>query len=364
MLLFGALCLVGLVVAGDLTLIHGRVHESQTYRSFCSISEAVNCDSVARSPWSILLGLPVSVWGLLGYGFMGALAVTGLSARRRGWPVGLLALFSSVAVAGSLALALVSKLILHSWCILCMASWTVNALLFATALVAARRLGGAGSALRSDLSALRRRPRETALVLVVLAVAVATVWSRYPRYWVEARTGPGGHRVGEAGGLPWIGAAHPKLTVTLWNAHACEACGAANRRLRRVLGEHRDALRVAHRAAAAGPLERAAWCAGRQERFWELEDALYRAEDEGPPDARVSALRVGADPEALSRCAASGEAARAVGEDARRARALGLSSPPALEIDGKLYGVDGGVEEIERRLGKPPAAGGGGLWLR
>ncbi|HZZ84142.1 MAG TPA: vitamin K epoxide reductase family protein [Anaeromyxobacteraceae bacterium] len=361
--IFALLCLAGLGVAGDLTYIHDRVHASQGYRSFCSISETVNCDTVARSTWSVFLGLPVSVWGLLGYGLMGALAVAGLSARRRGWPTGLLLLLSFAAVCGSVALALVSELVLHSWCILCMASWTVNLLLLATALVAARSLGGVRSALGADLDAAWRRPRVAALVLAVLAVAVAAVWSRYPHYWAEPRTGPGGHRVGEAEGAPWIGAAHPKLTVTLWNAHGCEACGAAHRRLRRVLGEHAEELRVVHRAAAAGPLERAASCAGKQERFWELEDALYRAEEDGPADVRVTAVRVGLDPDRLLRCAGTTGAARAVEEDVRLARARGAGSPPVLEVDGKPYGIDDGVAEIERRLGKP-AAEGGGLWLR
>ncbi|BDG09961.1 vitamin K epoxide reductase family protein [Anaeromyxobacter paludicola] len=362
LLVFAVLCLAGLAVAGDLTLIHTRVHASESYRSFCSISEAVNCDSVARSRWSIFLGLPVSVWGLVGYALMGALAATGLSARR-GWPSGLLLLLSGAAVGGSVALALVSKLVLHSWCILCMASWTVNLLLFATALVAARRLGGPGSALRQDLSAAWRRRREAALALVVLAAGVGALWTRYPRYWQEARTGPGGHRVGEEHGAPWIGAAHPKVTVTLWNGHACEDCGAAHRRLRRLLGEHPEALRVVHRAASDDPLERAAWCAGRQERFWELEDALYRAEEDGVADPRVAAVRVGADPDALSRCAGSGKAARAVEDDLRLGRAHGVTAPPALELDGKVYGVDDGVAEVERRLGKAPAAAGD-LWLR
>ena len=363
LVVFALLCLAGLAVAGDLTFIHAKVHESQSYRSFCSISEAVNCDTVARSPWSVFLGLPVSVWGLFGYALMGGLAAAGLSARRRGWPTGLLVLLSLAAVCGSVALALVSELVLHAWCLLCMASWTVNLLLLATALVAARRLGGVGTAIGADLGAVRRRPRVAALVLAVAAAAAAAVWARYPRAPAEPRTGPGGLPVGEVAGVPWIGAAHPKLTVTLWNGHGCEECGAAHRRLRRALEEHRDELRVSHRAGDSDPLERAASCAGEQGRFWEFEDALYRGEEEGAVDPRVVAVRVGLDPDRLLRCAGSPATARAVEADARRARELGLDGPPALEIDGRLLAIHEGLDEIDRRLGKP-ALEGSGLWLR
>lgn len=363
MVVFVLLCLAGLAVAGDLTFIHAKVHESQGYRSFCSISETVNCDTVARSPWSVFLGLPVSVWGLLGYALMGGLATAGLSARRRGWPAGLLVLLSLAAVCGSVALALVSELVLHAWCLLCMASWTVNLLLLATAMVAARRLGGTWTSVGADLDAARRRPRVAALVLVVVAAAVAAVWARYPRVPDEPRTGPGGLPVGAEAGVPWIGAVHPKLTVTLWNGHGCDECAAAHRRLRQALEEHRDELRVAHRAADADPLERAAFCAGEQGRFWEFEDALYRGEEEGAADPRVVAVRAGLDPDRLLRCAQAPATARTLERDARRARELGLEGPPALEIDGRLLAIHEGLDEIERRLGRP-ALEGSGLWLR
>jgi uncharacterized membrane protein len=39
------------------------------YQSFCAISQALNCDTVSQSPYSILFNVPVPVWGVFGYAF-------------------------------------------------------------------------------------------------------------------------------------------------------------------------------------------------------------------------------------------------------------------------------------------------------
>lgn len=59
--------LLGIATAGYLTLTHYKNYTDPAFSSFCAISKAINCDTVAQSPWSVLFGLPVSVWGLLGY---------------------------------------------------------------------------------------------------------------------------------------------------------------------------------------------------------------------------------------------------------------------------------------------------------
>jgi uncharacterized membrane protein len=74
------LVLIGLVDTAYLAISHYRNYTDITYSSFCALSRAINCDTVSQSPWSILLGLPVAVWGFLGYLFF---AILLLAAKKK-----------------------------------------------------------------------------------------------------------------------------------------------------------------------------------------------------------------------------------------------------------------------------------------
>ena len=63
------LTIAGILNASYLALSHYRNYTDISYASFCAISKAVNCDTVSQSPWSVLFGIPVAFWGLIGYLF-------------------------------------------------------------------------------------------------------------------------------------------------------------------------------------------------------------------------------------------------------------------------------------------------------
>src|SRR6266545_834494 len=105
-----ALAAAGFVLAIVLARQHAHAHAG--IASFCAINEYVNCDRVATSPFSIVLGLPVAIWGVLGYGLALMLSLAGLRPGRRseGWPAGLLFALAAAAAVAAVALALVSEL--------------------------------------------------------------------------------------------------------------------------------------------------------------------------------------------------------------------------------------------------------------
>ena len=80
----------GLVVSLVLVRLHSQAHAG--IASFCAISETMNCDKVAMSPFSVVLRLPVAVWGAIGYGLAFTLSAWGLGSKRLHprWPAGLL----------------------------------------------------------------------------------------------------------------------------------------------------------------------------------------------------------------------------------------------------------------------------------
>jgi uncharacterized membrane protein len=61
--------LIGLADAIYLSISHYRVYMDMGYQSFCAISQALNCDTVSQSLYSILFNVPVPVWGVFGYAF-------------------------------------------------------------------------------------------------------------------------------------------------------------------------------------------------------------------------------------------------------------------------------------------------------
>jgi len=167
-----ALGLVGVAIALVLVRLHQQAHAG--IASFCAISETFNCDRVATSRYSVVLGLPVAVWGALGYGLAAALAGWGLAGRGRSlWPRGLLFLVAAASVAACVALALVSKLLIGAWCIMCVASWGTALGLLASAWRACQP-EGCWAAVRHDLGAVRANPVTTGAAIEV------PHWTAYP----------------------------------------------------------------------------------------------------------------------------------------------------------------------------------------
>src|SRR6266545_4790467 len=177
LLVAAALAAVGFVLAVVLARQHAQAHAGIV--SFCSINEYLNCDRVATSRFSVVLGLPVAVWGMLGYGLALLLALAGLrpDRRREVWPAGLLLLVAGAAVAAAVALAVISEVVIGALCLLCAAAWR------------ACRPEGVLRAVRGDLAVLRDRPLRTLVVFLAALAVVFLVATVFPRYWARPPKG-------------------------------------------------------------------------------------------------------------------------------------------------------------------------------
>ena len=119
------LTLGGLLVSIYLSFSHYKVYTDIEYSSFCAISKAINCDTVSQSPYSILWGLPLSVWGVVGYTFLLLFLPYGYKKDR----INLWSLFlitSGVFSVYSLYLAFISAFYIHSYCLMCLLTYAVN----------------------------------------------------------------------------------------------------------------------------------------------------------------------------------------------------------------------------------------------
>ncbi len=380
--IFLVLCLLGLGVSLELTRIHVFVHTDPDYHSVCAVSEGVNCETVAASPYSVFAGVPVSVWGLAGYLAMGLLALWSLLRRRLhdAWPWGLMLVLSVFSAVVSAVLAYISATRIDSLCLFCMTSYGINAVLLVLSMIAVRRLGTQVTGLvGADLGALFARPLLAVLLLLGLAGAIGATRSLMPSYWqtpgwldlpaLEYGSDEHGHH--------WIGAREPRLTIVEFSDYECPHCRAAHKAIRVLAAKHPDEIRLVHRhlpldMACHPKMKRpfhhracefamAAECADLQGRFWEMNDALFsiqetvKTQDVDPVDL---AVRLGLNRLDFKRCLEQKTTAGRVEVDLDAAMERKLRGTPSFLIGEKLFMGRIPEAEIERLLGGSDALEG------
>jgi len=290
------LSVVGFGVSVELSFIHYYTHTNPSYKSVCAINEQVNCETVAQSPLSVALGLPISAWGLLAYSAFGILAMWGLSKRRLGqsWPAGIVFLLSQGALGSALALAYISFFYINAMCIFCLTLYVVNSLLWVFSYVLVRKTTiSVFKIFVIDFKSLFGKPVLFASLLVLSLVLVALVQLVVPAYWhhpawddlPKLSTGV------DDEGHNWIGAENPIITVMEFSDYECPHCRRAHKTVRAMLGNFKDTVRLVHRHQpldqACNPevkrafhgraceFSKAVECAAQQDAFWEMNDAVF-----------------------------------------------------------------------------------------
>ena len=367
------LALVGLGIAIELTQVYILSRTDPGYQSFCAVSEGMNCETVALSSWSTVFGVPVSVWAEAGYAFA---AIVGLVALVSGGPgTGVMVACGAAYSMVSLWLIFVMAALIRSFCILCLALDVVNFGYLALSLLAASQRGVMAS-IRDDLAALRRPVFGVAMPLSGVAILLLAFWygkgvvSRQVEVPPPSRPtattqgpgecGPAGTpatiQMGESDGHPWVGAEHPAVEVQEFTDYQCPHCRRAHMMVRRLLSEYPTRLRVYHRHLPldqacndtvlrpfhdrACELSRIAYCAGKQARFWEMNDFLFQHADEIRREkltAEDIAARLELSMDQFHCCMDDPATKAAIASDIEAAKALGLRGTPAFVVDGQVY---------------------------
>ncbi len=270
------LAVAGLVVCGVLEWIHAKTYLMPSVDSFCTVNESFDCGTVALSRLSVVLDVPMPLWGAAGFFAML------IASWRRMWLLWPLAGFAAVA---SVGLLLEELLHVGTVCLMCE---VVHGLAVLLALVAWRwhRRDGeptSGAALFAVLGV-------PASIVLATALLVPPYWT--PLTWQQGVPVP--HGVTDDG-HQWVGAEQPEVTVEEFVDYGCPHCAIATNRTRRVLARGNDRLRVVRRHQprmrcnernrGCQP-QRAAHCAGAQGKFWEM-DAWLFAHVPGHGDADV-----------------------------------------------------------------------------
>jgi len=334
-----ALSAIGFGLSLLLEWMHVRAYLAPNAASFCSAGDHIDCTSVALSPQSVLFGLPLPLWGALGFAVIGASAW-----RRSAWSLPL----AAAGAVASLALLAVEIFSIGAICLLCEGVHLVSLVVFGLTWRERRQLSGSFTDRADWLSFLV----PTALVAVMLMFAVPHYWGAFG--WKGEVPYPQGKT---AEGHPWLGAEQPKITLEEFIDYRCLHCRAAASRTLRRLSEHPNELRIvrrqfprqrcpAHPSFACLSL-RMAYCAQEQGKFWRADRWLFEhvpAVGRLKPSDMARDLQL--DSGKLEACVQRQDIVDRAVTEAAWALSQKLTSTPTFMIEGKQIGE----AELERLL--------------
>jgi len=320
------LAALGLAVSIVLEQVHVKTYLVPGTDSFCSVGQTFDCNEVALSRFSVVLGVPLPLWGAAGFL---AMLLAAWHRLRLLWPL------AGIATLASVGLLLEELLHVGAVCLLCEAVHVLALLLAVVAVWWHRRRG---------------LPFTRELWLPVLGVPAAVVLSTafiVPRYWAPLTWQDGvPHPYGEdEQGRRWVGAEEPALTVEEYVDYGCPHCAVSTNRMRRRLAAHGDRLRVIRRHQPRmrcnernkGCLTlRAAHCAAQQGKFWEMDAWLFihspgKAEVDVVEGARTLAL----DEPSFVLCLQDPGTYEWADVEAKAARKLKINMTPTYRVDGR-----------------------------
>jgi len=362
-------------------------------QSWCNINAHLNCDAVNSSEWSAFFGIPVASYGLFFYAalvilsvaaspLVGALSVASWSA--------IVLVLTGLASLFSIALLGISEFIIGALCLICLALYGVNFIVFAVAW----RSGWSGEILKGLKVGVYEVARLVGLafgyvklperrmawkirglsLLIALSAAVSVAmprvlvnlleesnngeladlvshWRKTPRTRFDLDTS------GSAFADYSRGEPGAPIQIVEFADYECPACKATSLVMAELLKSYegkyyfvfknypldqscnRGITREMHKyACAAAYFSR---CAGEQGKFWEASELLFSRDAERgelAPERLVSeaSKELGLDQEGVRECLESGRYRDKVQKDISDGDAVGLQGTPSIWVNGKL----------------------------
>jgi protein-disulfide isomerase/uncharacterized membrane protein len=356
---FLVLATVGACLSADLLRLHVKVHTDPEYRAYCAVNEWANCETVAESEYAVIFHLPLALWGLLAYLVMATLAVWGI--RRPlsppSWPFGLLFWTNTFSSIVSAVLFYISHFIIKSVCVVCIGTYFTNLLLVVVSFIELRRLDLSPSrALANELGSIGGRLSPLTTFGSLFAALVVVLWISVPAYWrIDFSTGPEGLAIGATPeGYPWIGAGNPKISIVEFSDYQCPYCQRGHDEMRKLIQSHPKRIRLVHRHY---PLDhncnrmlnrpyhpfacfyaKMAFCAQKQNRFWEANDYLFQeGRRKYPVSENELAEAIGISATRLAKCVKSDEPLSAIERDLKAGRALRIRGTPTFVVAERAF---------------------------
>lgn len=353
------LLLFGLGDSIYLTYLHVQNYTNVTFSSFCALSKSINCDTVSQSPWSILLGVPLALWGVGAYVLFLVIFLAALRQTRESQAVWyVLCFLGALYSVASLYFSYISSTKINAYCILCLLSYTINfSLLFFCLLILRRYCSDSFvSGLVKGTRYLFRR-RTPAICIITLFLSFFLLRFLISPYWLYSFPGLStdvAHGITEEG-HHWIGAENPTVTIHEFADYQCFQCGKMHLFLRQLVSQNPETLRLVHHHypmdhkfnslivpepfhIGSGKMAMIAIYAGTKGNFWEMNDALYSLGREKQSfNTRTLAAMTGFSPRELAAATRNQQIREFLLADIRRGMRYEIIGTPSYVIDDQVY---------------------------
>lgn len=357
---FFFLALAGLVDSLYLAISHYRNYTDILYSSFCAISDAINCDTVSQSSWSIFLGIPIAWWGAMAYGLVIAISVPALkntSERRMHWYV--LFWLSFIYSLAAIAFGYVSAVKINAYCVLCLLSYVISFGLLFSSWIICRRFNSDSffTGLKQGIASIFKNivVMSSILVLFVLFTCVKVF---LPHYWLYELP-PSSENIARGfteDNHPWIGSTHPSVVIEEFSDYQCFQCSKTHLILRILMNQYPDKIKLIHHHypldnkfnpmlikaqihEGSGQMALLALAAGKQDKFWQANDFLYSIARKQLRALHIDefADKLGLNATQLRNDMNAKDTLKILEEDISEGLKNKMLGTPSFLIDGKVY---------------------------
>ncbi len=354
------LALAGVCASIYLAVSHYRNYTDIVYSSFCALSQSVNCDTVAQSSYSILIEVPLSVWGIFAYLLFFIIAIpaqTDSSQRRCLWDV--LFIIAAIYSTAGVYFAYLASIKIKAYCLVCIFTYFVNfGLLFSVFIIRRRFLTHSlFSGIRQSLTAVKESKIYSSITLLFFAALLSLVLF-FPRYWdyqypaISDAVHKGTLETGE----PWIGAEEPMIIIHEFADYQCFQCRKMHYYLRLLIEKSSDKIRLIHHHypldkryntlllsektyTGSGEMALMAIASARQGKFWQANDLLFTIAGYGLKELNVTtfANRLSLDVSKFRGDFSSIESLKKLETDIKTGLKFKIHGTPSFVIDGEVY---------------------------
>ncbi len=333
----------------------------------CVITNLIDCDKVSASAYSSIAGIPISVFSFTLHLLFSAIFVSGLfvkSMEARGAFEGIALVLSFTAALVSVALAVVSFVIIKALCIYCVVLQIVNVAIFVILLTQVK--GKIGKSIRAISAILSFRGRYVAgIVITVLAVCLGGFILANSMERIGLKSASQGAAAlfetyfsqevytFDSEDSPRLGSNRMGVRIVVFSDYNCSYCRSLDQRMQSLVHEFDGKIELVYKFfpldgecnpffpknadTTSCEAAAAAYSAYTQGKFWEYSSTLFEnfgnysrsrlleyAEEVGISDMDSFRQHLD-DPEVMRR----------LGKDAVEGLAAGVDSTPTIFINGR-----------------------------
>ncbi len=362
------LILIGIVLCADLAYIFYKTNflENAT-KSFCTVSELIDCDGVAKTQYSVSFGVPNALWGLFVYCIL--LFLMFVDKIQEKFPntifdvfknpksyIGTLALLQFLL---SMILAGISIYVIHKICALCFCTYFVDLFIAITALA-----GTFVEDIKNTIvDFIDGAKKYFALFMICLIGFITTLYyldktmifspklkkERTQKEFFEAKT----NKYAIKGNL--LGKEGAPVTIKVYTDMNCPYCKVVNIMLHKLVREEdikveeiNYPLDISCNKRIGGTLgghetsclyAKYALAGKKQEKFWGVANVLYYKNPQTPEQIieELSKANLKLDFDKLKSDANSPEIEKELLSDIEKTFSKSIEGTPALEINDTLY---------------------------